>query len=261
MTDEVLLQVADGIAIITLNRPTVRNAVDGALAAAMVEALDTIEADPAIRVGVLTGQGTAFCAGADLRALDEALRAGVPNGLHQKRGGFAGLVRRDRTKPMIAAVNGPAYAGGFEMVLACDLVIATAQATFALPEVKRSLIASAGGLFRLPRIVGLNRAMELILTAEPIDCRRAWEIGIVNHMVDHPEALLPAALQMARTIADNAPLAVAASRALAINAFDSRDDELFRAGFAAANTILRSSDAAEGRRAFLEKRPPRWQGR
>jgi enoyl-CoA hydratase len=248
--------MAHRVAVITIGRPEARNAVDGAVATGIEHAIDRLEADPECWAGILTGEGPVFCAGADLKAI----ASGRAAALRTERGGFAGIVHRERTKPIIAAVDGPALAGGFEMVLACDLVVASRQAVFGLPEVKRSLIAAGGGLFRLPRAVGPKVAMELILTGDPIAAELAYELGLVNVLVDPGEALEAAQTLAARIVA-NAPQAVWASRSVAAQALGTDDATLWKLTAEAFAKVGRTDDFAEGPRAFLEKRPPIWQGR
>lgn len=244
------------VAVLTINRPEARNAVNGAVATGMEEAIDRLEADDETWVGILTGTGPVFSAGADLKAI----AAGTAAQMSTKRGGFAGIVTRERTKPIIAAVNGPAFAGGCEIVLSCDLVVASTEAKFGIPEVKRSLVAAAGGLFRLPRAMPKNVAMELALTGDPIDAQRAYELGFVNRLAA-PDALLETAMALAEQIVANAPLAVRASRQIVLDGMLAADEDAWRitnAGFAA---VAGSEDFAEGPRAFIEKRPPAWKGR
>jgi enoyl-CoA hydratase len=248
--------VANRVAVVTIGRPEARNAVDGAVATGIEHAIDRLEADPECWVGILAGEGPVFCAGADLKTI----ASGHAAGLRTERGGFAGIVRRQRSKPIIAAVDGPALAGGFEIVLACDLVVASRRAVFGLPEVKRSLVASGGGLFRLPRTVGPKVAMELILTGDPIAAELAYELGLVNVLVDPGEALEAAQILAARIVA-NAPQAVWASRTVAAQAMSEDDDTLWKLTSEAFAKVGRTDDFAEGPRAFIEKRPPRWQGR
>lgn len=248
--------VSNRVAIITIGRPEARNAIDGAVATGIEHAIDRLEADPECWAGILTGEGPVFCAGADLRAI----AAGQAASLRTARGGFAGLVSRERTKPLIAAVDGPALAGGFEMVLACDLVVASRRAVFGLPEVKRSLVAAGGGLFRLPRTVGPKVAMELILTGDPIAAELAYEMGLVNVLVDADQAL-EAAQAMAARIVANAPQAVWASRAVAARAMSENDNTLWALTAEALAKVGKTEDFAEGPRAFIEKRPPVWTGR
>jgi enoyl-CoA hydratase len=191
------------IAVITINRPEARNAVNPDVANGIEEAIDRLEADPSVRVGILTGVPPAFSAGADLKLIS----AGRGRELYTKRGGFGGITRRVRKKPIIAAVDGPALAGGTEIVLACDLVVASSAARFGLPEVKRGLVASAGGLFRLPRKIPFNLAMEWLLTGDPISAVRAHELGLVNSVVE-PGHALGEARALAGRVCAQAPVAV-----------------------------------------------------
>ncbi len=252
----VTLEIREHIAVLTIDRPEARNAVNGAVTTSMEARLDEFEANPDLWVGVLTGAGTTFSAGADLKAIS----AGRGHELGSAKGGFAGLVQRARTKPLIAAVNGPALAGGCEIALACDMVVAAENASFGLPEVKRSLVAAAGALIRLPRAIGMAPAMEIILTGDPISARRACELGLINQVV--PEGkVLEAALELAGRVARNAPLAVQASRNLAARAFTDSDQQIWNDTFSEFQRIIQSEDAREGPIAFIEKREPRWQGR
>jgi enoyl-CoA hydratase len=243
-------------AVVTINRPEARNAVNGAVARGIEEAIDRIEADDGIWVGILTGVPPVFCAGADLKEIN----AGNAANLQTKRGGFGGIVQRERTKPIIAAVDGPALAGGTEIVVSCDLVVASTTAMFGIPEVKRSLVAAAGGLFRLGRKIPLNIAMELTLTGDPITAEVAHHHGLVNRLVEPGEAL-DAAIALAERICANAPVAVRESRRVVIEATNAPDDvgwEMSLEGMAAA---MSSEDFGEGLTAFIEKRPPVWKGR
>ncbi len=244
------------IAIITINRPEARNAVNGAVAEGIEAAIDRLEADDSLTVGVLCGAGPVFCAGADLKAV----ASGAGLALTTERGGFAGLVERERTKPIIAAVDGPAVAGGFEIVAACDLVVASTRASFGLPEVKRALIAAGGGLIRLPRLLPRNIAMEIAITGDPISAERAAGLGLVNDLVEPGEALA-AALVLGERIAANAPIAVRQSRRVILAAQDANDTELWQLTAQAQSITVASEDFREGPRAFIEKRPPRWTGR
>ena len=254
----VLAEQRDRVLIITLNRPEVRNAVDGELAAGMEAAVDRLESDDELLMGIVTGAGSAFCAGADLKALAAADPDALPS--LTKRGHFAGFVNRERTKPVIAAVNGPAVAGGFEIVLACDLVVASTTATFGLPEAKRSLVAFAGGIFRSPRALPLNVAMEIALTGEPIDVDRAYSLGFVNRVVA-PEALIDEALALAGQITANAPVAIREIRRIVRGAVHHDDHAQFLAAREASRRVEDTDDYREGPRAFVEKRPPVWKGR
>ena len=245
------------VGLLTIDRPEARNAVNGDVARGMEAAIDELEADDEVWVGVLTGNGPVFCAGADLKAIS----AGQAADLNTQRGGFGGIVTRERTKPIIAAVDGPALAGGTEIVLACDLVVASSEARFGIPEVKRSLVAAAGGLFRLPRKLPFNVAMELALTGDPISAERAHHFGLVNRLVE-PGTALDAALELAEAISVNAPLAVRESRRLVRESVQVTDDaEGVRQSGAALMGLASTEDFAEGPMAFIEKRDPVWKGR
>jgi enoyl-CoA hydratase len=248
-------EIRDRIAIITLNRPEARNAVSQQLAEDLEAAIDRLEADDALWIGILCGNGPAFCAGADLKAI-----ASGEARLTTERGGFAGLVRRVRTKPLIAAVEGPAVAGGTEIVLSCDLVVASTTARFGLPEVKRSLVANAGGLFRLPRALPINVAMEMALTGDDLDAEAAHRHGLVNRLVQ-PGHALATAVELAEAVNANAPLAVRASRRVVLAARLLEDDEAFEVAANATREVFRTEDFREGPRAFVEKRSPIWTGR
>lgn len=244
------------VAVITINRPEARNAVNGEVANGIEAAIDRMEADDDVWLGVLTGAGTVFCAGADLKAINEG-RGGE---LMTARGGFAGLVLRERTKPLIAAVDGPALAGGTEIVLACDLVVASTAARFGIPEVKRSLVAAGGGLWRLPRKLPVNLAMELTLTGDPIEPERAYQFGLVNDLCEPGEAL-DRALALADRIAANAPLAVRESRRIILAATDAPDEVGWKLSAEGIGKMFGTEDFKEGLAAFVEKRAPRWKGR
>ncbi|MDP9916606.1 enoyl-CoA hydratase [Variovorax boronicumulans] len=247
------------VALVTIDRPEARNAVNGDVASGLEAAVDATEADDDIRAVVLTGAGReAFCAGADLKEVS----AGRGSALRTERGGFAGFVYRERSKPWIAAVNGKALAGGTELVLACDLVVAVRQAAFGLPEVLRGLIAAAGGLYRLPRAIPPNIALELILTAGQLDAERAHGFGLVNRLVADVEGLREAALALAAEIARNGPVAVRQSLRVAREANSGLDEAALRALTRDAfERVAASEDFKEGPRAFIEKRAPRWTGR
>ena len=243
-------------AVIKINRPEARNAVNGAVAKGIEEAIDRLEADDSIWVGILTGEPPVFCAGADLKEIN----AGNAGSLATSRGGFAGFVQRERTKPVIAAVDGPARAGGTEIVLAADLVVASTTATFGIPEVKRSLVAGAGGLFRLGRKIPVNIAMELTLTGDPIDATRAHHFGLVNWLVE-PGHALDEAIDLAEQICANAPIAVRESRKIVLEATNAPDDVGWRMSIEGMGAAMSSEDFSEGLTAFIEKRPPVWKGR
>ena len=254
----VLSQRLDGhIALVTLNRPEVRNAVNGELARALEAVVLELEAVDQVWAVVLTGAGPGvFCAGADLKEV----AAGRGEQLFTERGGFAGFVYAERCKPWIAAVNGKALAGGCEIVLACDLVVASDDAAFGLPEVSRGLIAAAGGLIRLPRVLPRNLALELAVTGDPMDVKRAEMHGLVNRVVPAGQVVAEA-VALARRINRNAPVAVRESLQLARVAAELSEADARTLTLAARERVMRSEDYKEGPRAFVEKREPRWTGR
>lgn len=256
-TDGVLVVTdQDAVRVLTLNRPQVLNAIDAALGAALHEALVAADADPAVRCILITGTGErAFCAGGDLKEM-----AAIDG--REMAGGGRVITRALRylpSKPVLAAANGPAYGGGVEILLACDLVVCAEHATFALPEVRRSLIAAGGGLVRLPQLIGPRRAMQMVLTGAPIDAATALDWGLVN-VVAPSGTELDVALELARTVAANAPLAVQVSKRTILAAMTSTDVEAWQVNEEAAAALARSPDAQEGPRAFAEGRPPVWTG-
>jgi enoyl-CoA hydratase/carnithine racemase len=257
--DAVLMErVGAHVAVVTLNRPHARNAVNSALARALAAHVKTIEGDASIRVAILTGAGRqAFCAGADLK---EIASGAQPHARTTPEGGFAGFVFAPRRKLWIAAVNGAAVAGGFELMLACDMAIASSEAIFGLPEVRRGLAATAGGLFRLPRSVPRGVAMEMIATGAPIDAERALALGLVNRIVP-ADRVMAEALRVAEAVSRNAPLAVAWSLDVARRAHDLDEAELRRLGAELTERMFATADAKEGPRAFAEHREPVWQAR
>jgi enoyl-CoA hydratase len=242
------------VLVLTLNRPDARNAIDRPLAEAIAAGLDELDADPALSVGVLTGAGKGFCAGMDLKAF-----AATGDRPWVGDRGFAGIVRRAADKPLVAAVEGFAVGGGFEIVLACDMVVAARGAKLGIPEAKRGLVAAGGALRRLPRRLSEPLAMELALTGEFITADRAYELGAVNRLAEPGEALA-GALALAEQVAANGPLALQASKAVLRQQWSWSDDEFFDRQAAIVDPVQQSADAREGARAFTEKRPPVWQG-
>ena len=254
MTEPVLTEVTDGVGVLTLNRPQAKNAVDLETTQALAAALDEFDARDDVAVLVLTGAGGTFCAGMDLKAFARGERPRIEGR------GFAGLTEAPPVKPLIAAVEGWALAGGFEVALACDVIVAARDARFGIPEVKRGLVAAAGALLRLPRRIPYHLAMELALTGDPIGAERAHAIGIVSRLAEPGEALA-VARELAATIARNGPLAVDASKRIVSAAADWPAAEAWERQGAIAGPVLASEDAGEGARAFAEKRPPVWRGR
>jgi enoyl-CoA hydratase len=250
----VLCEERDGVLVVTLNRPEARNAINLAVAAGVAAAMARLDADPDLVVGVLTGAGGLFCAGMDLKAFAQGEFPTVEGR------GFGGLVRHPPRKPLIAAVEGWALAGGFEMALACDLIVAARDAHFGIPEAKRGLVAGGGGLLRLPKRVPYHVAMELALTGDPIDAPRAAELGLVTALCE-PGGALDAALALAARITPNAPLALDASKRLIAATLDWDEAEAWERQSAIADPVFASEDAREGATAFAEKRPPVWRGR
>jgi enoyl-CoA hydratase len=253
VADEVLVEVDGGVAVITINRPEVRNAVNGAVSAGIAAALDDLDARGDVRALILTGAGGTFSAGMDLKGFltgDNPLAGGR---------GFGGITERPPAKPVIAAVEGYALAGGFELVLACDLVVASEEARFGLPEVTRGLAAGAGGLLRLQHRIPYNKAMEIVLTGARVPAADLHEAGLISKVVPAGQALT-AARELAGQVAANAPLAVVASkRVVAESASWPAGEEQARQG-EIIGSVFGSKDAMEGAAAFAEKRPPVWRG-
>jgi enoyl-CoA hydratase len=246
--------VHGAVLVITIARPGQRNAVNRAVADGIAAAVDRLDGDDDLRAGVLTGAGGYFCAGMDLKAFATGERPHVPGR------GFAGLVERPPRKPLVAAVEGFALAGGMELALACDLVVAARGARFGLPEVTRGLVPAAGGLLRLPARVPRGAALELVLTGAPVSSERAYELGLVTRLAE-PGAALDEALALAAAIAANAPLATVAAKAILDQAAGWPAEEAWDRQRAIADPVIGSDDAKEGALAFAQKRPARWQGR
>jgi len=253
MADAVLTEAADGVGVITINRPQARNAVNGEVARGMAAAIEDFDARSDVRVLVLTGAGSSFCAGMDLKGF---LAGDAPVAPGR---GFAGITERPPVKPVIAAVEGYALAGGFEIVLACDLVVASEEARFGLPEVRRGLVAGAGGLLRLPRRIPYHLAMEIVLTGEHFPAARLAEAGLVNRMTA-PGQALAGARELAAVVAQGAPLALAASKRVVVESADWDSHEAFARQGDIISPIFGSADAMEGAVAFAEKRAPVWRG-
>jgi enoyl-CoA hydratase/carnithine racemase len=241
------------VEILRINRPEARNAISPEVSVAMGGYLDAAATDPAVRAVVVTGTGPVFSAGADLKVVAQGRGGDIANA----PGGFAGLVTRDFPKPLIAAVNGPALAGGFEIVLACDLVVAADTARFGIPEVQRGLIAAAGALIRLPKRVPLAIALELTMTGDPIDAQRALELGLVNRVVPAGD-VLETAVALAERIGENSPLSVRLSRQLLREAVELTETEAWKRNDEISIEVFRGGDAIEGATAFAEKRAPVW---
>ncbi|MBN6058191.1 crotonase/enoyl-CoA hydratase family protein [Nonomuraea sp. RK-328] len=253
MSDDVLVEESGGVAVLTINRPKARNAINGAVARGIAEALDALDGRPDVSAYVLTGAGGTFSAGMDLKGF---LAGDFP--VVEGRG-FGGLTEAPPRKPLVAAVEGYALAGGFELALSCDLVVASSEATFGLPEPKRGLVAGAGGIMRLPRRVPYHVAMEIALTGDHYPASRLYELGLVNRITE-PGAALEGALELARKIAANAPLALAATKRVIIESQDWPLEEMFRRQGEIINPVFGSKDAMEGAAAFAEKRAPQWKG-
>ena len=253
MSDEVLVEHDDGLVIVTINRPEQRNAVNRSVSYAVCEAIDEMDRNPALRVGILTGAGGHFCSGMDLKAF---LRGEVTR---VEGRGILGLARTPPVKPLIAAVEGYCLAGGFESMLCCDLAVVARNAQFGLPEAKRGLAAAAGGLMRLPRLLPQRIAMEMALTGDMYDSERLAAYGLFNAVVEPGQALNDAR-QLARRIMAKAPLSVAASTRELVEQRDWPIAEMFERQEPITAPVLASQDAREGAAAFSQRRPPQWRG-
>jgi enoyl-CoA hydratase len=256
MTDDqaVLTERRGRTLIITLNRPDARNAVNAALAAGVAAGLDELDGDDELSVGIVTGAGKGFCAGMDLKAFV----AGESPYVEGR--GFAGIAQRASDKPVIAAIEGFAVAGGLEVALACDLIVAAKGAKLGIPEAKRSLVAAGGALLRLPRRIPYHVAMELALTGDPIPAERGAELGLVNRVAE-PGGALDAAIELADAIAKNGPLALMASKRILVEEPGWSEDEKWQKQGEISGPVFGSEDAREGATAFAEKREPEWKGR
>ncbi|MFF0241139.1 crotonase/enoyl-CoA hydratase family protein [Rhodococcus pyridinivorans] len=249
----VLTEFADGVAVFTLNRPEAKNAVNLEVSEALAAAIDEFEARPDLTIGILTGAGGTFCAGMDLKAFARGERPSIPGR------GFGGLTEAPTSKPLIAAVEGWALAGGCELALSADLIVASREAKFGIPEVKRGLAAAAGGLLRLPKILPYPLAMELAITGDPLTAEVAHQHGLVNRVTEPGEALT-VAKELAARVAANGPLAVKATKQVVAMAANYTDPDAFVAQRKFIDPVFASADAKEGARAFAEKRAPVWKG-
>ncbi|EGD59190.1 short chain enoyl-CoA hydratase [Novosphingobium nitrogenifigens DSM 19370] len=250
---EVLTEISGNVLIVTLNRPEAKNAMNKAAAEGIAAAMDRLDADGALRCAILTGAGGTFCSGMDLKGFLRGESPSVPGR------GFGALSQWTPKKPIIAAVDGYALAGGMELALACDLIVAHGGAKFGIPEVKRGLAAAAGGLIRLPRQIPPRIAMELALTGDFITAQRAYELGFINQITEGPA--IEAARVLAARIAENGPLALIASKAIVRDSHEWTEADMWGRQQAYIDPVFTSQDAREGAAAFAEKRKPNWQGK
>lgn len=249
---EVLTEVEDGVLIVTINRPEAKNAMSKAASEGISAAMDRLESESALQVAIVTGAGGTFCSGMDLKGFLRGESPALPGR------GFGALTQWTPKKPIIAAVDGYALAGGMELALSCDLIVANRNAKFGIPEAKRGLAAGAGGLIKLPRQIPQRIAMELALTGDFIDAQRAYELGFINRVVDGPA--IEGAKELARRVAESGPLALAASKAVIRQSFNWSEDEMWDKQEAFIRPVFTSNDAQEGPTAFAEKRKPVWTG-
>jgi enoyl-CoA hydratase len=253
MANEVIVAVEDGVMLITINRPEAKNSVNLAVAKGIAAAMEELDSNDEIRAAILTGAEGTFCSGMDLKAF-------VTGELPIIEGrGFAGLVEAPPRKPLIAAVEGFALAGGFELAISCDMIVSAGNAKFGIPEVKRGLVAGAGGLLKLPRQIPRRVAMELALTGDAIDAQRAYDLGLINRVVE-AGAALATARELADKIAANGPMAVLASKQIMNESEEWSSEDMFKKQNDIALPVFASKDAIEGATAFAEKRPPKWRG-
>lgn len=250
---EILTDIQDGFIIVTINRPEAKNAMTKAAAEGIRAAMEQLDNDNSLNAGILTGAGGTFCSGMDLKGF---LRGETPA---VKGYGFGGITEKGPEKPLIAAVEGYALAGGLELALACDLCVANDQAKFGIPEVKRSLVAAAGGVLNLQKVVGKRLAMEMALTGDFFTAQRAYEMGFVNRLTDG--AALDAAIELAATVAANGPLALKATKKIINESYDWTSDEMWQKQMEISGPVFVSEDAKEGSLAFAEKRKPDWKGK
>jgi enoyl-CoA hydratase len=253
-SEQVLSERRGNVLLITLNRPEVRNAVNAAVAAGVAGALEELDTDESLSVGVLTGAGGFFCAGMDLGAFVKGESPWFGDR------GFAGIAQRGSRKPLIAAIEGFAVAGGLEVALACDLIVAAKGAKLGIPEAKRSLVAAGGALLRLPQRMPYHVVMELALTGDPLPAERFHELGLVNRLTE-PGGAVDEAIALAAALARNGPLALAASKRILQEQFDWNSSEMWEKQGVIAGPVMASEDAREGASAFKEKREPVWRGR
>ena len=249
----VLTQVEDGVLIVTMNRPEAKNAMNKAQAEGIAAAMDRLDAEDDLRCAILTGAGGTFCSGMDLKGFLRGERPSIEGR------GFGGLTEWTPKKPVIAAVDGYALAGGMELALSCDLIVANSGSKFGIPEAKRGLAAAAGGLIKLPRQIPPRIAMELALTGEFIDAARAYDLGFVNRIVEGPS--IDGAKELAKAVAANGPLALIASKAIIRDSHSWSDEEMWKNQASYIAPVFVSEDAHEGSLAFAEKRKPNWQGK